>query len=284
MKQQNYVPNLVPTANLAVNKNRIKLYESSGSMPTYYLQKGQEFQFELFNPTKSTLLAKIILNGQAISQGGLILRPGERVYLERFIDVPKKFVFDTYLVSNTEEVKKAIEDNGDVKVEFYREYVKPYIPPFKSPFQQDTYFPINATPYIYYDGQLTRNFSSDNLGGLGLASSDFSYFSSSELSLENPMNQHANKLRKKTLLDNPNKSTKSIETGRIEKGSESNQKFEIVNKEFDLIPFHTIEYKLLPVSEKINTSDDINVKRYCTNCGKKVNKTDKFCSNCGKKV
>ena len=78
--------------------------------------------------------------------------------------------------------------------------------------------------------------------------------------------------------------TKSIETGRVEAGSSSDQKFEYVNKSFDYYAFHTVECKLLPISQKINTAEDINIKRYCTNCGKKSIKTDKFCSQCGNKL
>jgi len=111
----------VPTANIAVNKSRIKIYENDGDMPTYYLQKGQEFQIELYNPTQGTVLAKIFLNNTAISQGGLVLKPGQRVFLDRYLDVAKKFLFDTYEVSNSEETKKAIEKNGDFKVEFFKE-------------------------------------------------------------------------------------------------------------------------------------------------------------------
>src|SRR6185369_9879640 len=96
-----------PTAQLCINKSRLKVYNKETS-PTYYLTNGQEFQIELFNPTTDTILAKIQLNGKYISQGGLVLRPGERVFLERYIDVAKKFLFETYEVANTSEVKQAI--------------------------------------------------------------------------------------------------------------------------------------------------------------------------------
>ena len=109
----------VPTANIAVNKSRLKVYKNTGDMPTYYLQKGQEFQIELFNPTTDVILAKIILNGNPISQGGLVLNPGQRVFLDRYLDVAKKFLFDTYEVSNTEEVKKAIEKSRELLCFFY---------------------------------------------------------------------------------------------------------------------------------------------------------------------
>ena len=77
--------------------------------------------------------------------------------------------------------------------------------------------------------------------------------------------------------------SKSIETGRVEKGSESNQKLDVVYLNWESWAFHTVEYKLLPVSQKINTTQDLNVKRYCTSCGFKLNKTDRFCSQCGGK-
>ena len=46
-----------PTANLAINKSRMKVYGKNSEVPTYYLNKGQEFQIELFNPTTNNILA-----------------------------------------------------------------------------------------------------------------------------------------------------------------------------------------------------------------------------------
>jgi hypothetical protein len=54
--------------------------------------------------------------------------------------------------------------------------------------------------------------------------------------------------------------SKSIETGRVEKGSNSDQKIKLIDAEFSTYPFHTIKYKMLPISQKINTTEDINVK------------------------
>src|ERR1039458_9402684 len=122
MKQTICEPTGLPTANLAIAKSRIRLHKTAGSLPTYYLENGTEFQLELFNPTSDTILAKIEMNGKSISQGGLVLKPGVRVFLDRYLDVAKKFKFDTYEVSNTSEVKKAIAENGDLKVQFFKEY------------------------------------------------------------------------------------------------------------------------------------------------------------------
>ena len=267
------IPN--PTAQICINKSRLKVYNKETS-PTYYLEKGQEFQIELFNPTKNTLLAKIQLNGKAISQGGLVLKPGQRVFLERYLDVAKKFLFDTYEVSNTEEVKKAIEDNGDFKVEFYRE---------STPI--NTY---NGSAIITYNNSnpftLTDNTASYN-GYLNLSNGITSTYSTNGLMncssslTSNVTNDSFEPIQQKPILKRS--LTKSIETGRVEAGSSSDQKFEYVNKSFDYYAFHTVECKLLPISQKINTLEDINVKRYCTNCGTKQKPEFKFCPSCGEK-
>jgi len=272
-----------PQAHIAINKSRLKIYNKNSDTPTYYLQKGQEFQLELFNPTVKTILAKIFLNGNAISQGGLVLRPGERVFLDRYIDVAKKFLFDTYEVSNTSEVKQAIEDNGDFKVEFYREYTPNYFGTtlggyynFGDYLSNIGSISTNSNINGYYGGNITLTTTSSN-GNLNLTTND-TYLSNSIPTSLNYM----------STPEGPNirqvKSKKTIETGRVEQGSESDQKLQTVNKNWEHYPFHTIEYKMLPLSQKINTTDDVKVKRYCTNCGSKLGPTHKFCSNCGSKA
>ena len=302
MKKTNYAPNVVPTASVAVNKSRIKLYEKGVDMPTYYLQKGQEFQLEIFNPTPHVILTKIILNSKAISQGGLVLNPGQRVFLDRYLDVPKKFLFDTYEVSNTSEVKKAIESNGDIKIEFYKEQEEIKI----LPYQQQPWLGLTTyTTNGFYNGSINntgagtpQDFLSTRTSGSVINTSgnnDMVNYSSSisqnSLDLMGSLDLGMDSLKslsddftpKHTLKRKLVRSAKTIETGRVEVGSDSSQTFKYVNKKFQYFPFHTIEYKLLPVSQKINTIDDLNVKVYCVNCGHKLTKTDKFCGQCGTK-
>lgn len=277
--KKSYWTETVPTANIAVNKSRIKLYDKGFEMPTYYLQKEQEFQIEVFNPTSNVILAKIHLNGKAISQGGLVLNPGQRVFLDRYFDVAQKFLFDTYEVANTEEVKKAIENNGDLKVEFYKEQQYVTAPNWFGP--DWTYRPwatYTSSPVI---GTTTNtnglNLTSTNTSTSFLCSGNITHTSyDSKLSFSNDLASIRNTPK--------SKKSKSIETGRVEKGSYSSQEFKTVSKSFEPVPFHTVEYKLLPASQKINTVDDVNVKRYCTNCGHKLGKTDKFCGQCGTKA
>ena len=296
----------VPTANIAVNKSRIKVYNTEGEMPTYYLQSGQEFQIEIFNPTTEVVLAKITLNNKALSQGGLVLNPGQRVFLDRYLDVAKKFLFVTYEVANTNEVKKAIENNGDVKVEFFRERVQQYLGSSLTLQGSGTYGGSFGNPTLVSNtggyaningstcttGNATFTSTSANIGNLsntsGVANTAF-YNSSVTMDSFNASDvtysQRTEPVKKSKLrtLSSMVRS-KSIETGRVEQGSSSDQTFKTVNKDFEYFAFHTVEYKLLPVSQKINTVEDLNVKVYCTNCGAKLGKGHKFCSSCGTKA
>ena len=296
MYKKTYEAPTVPTAMIAVNKSRLKVYNNTGDMPTYYLQKGQEFQIELFNPTTDVILAKIILNGNPISQGGLVLNPGQRVFLDRYLDVAKKFLFDTYEVSSSEEVKKAIEKNGDFKVEFYRERIPNY-------FTNNGSLTINSSNARGFSGNLNNTISgngnsvnltntSGHIGTTALYSSsvDTNFFDQNATKSFPTLDSMDDTLSLDSIPDVTRFSktlksrSKSIETGRVEQGSVSDQKVVTVDKKFEYWAFHTIEYKMLPVSQKINTVEDINVKVYCTNCGAKLGKGHKFCGQCGTKA
>ena len=84
----------MPCAYITKGRQRIKQFGQN-----VYLKNGSEFEIELYNPSRQTVLSKIKINGEFINGGGVILRPGERVFLERYIDVPRKFKYETYTVS-----------------------------------------------------------------------------------------------------------------------------------------------------------------------------------------
>jgi hypothetical protein len=78
------------------------------------------------------------------------------------------------------------------------------------------------------------------------------------------------------------KKSKSIETGRIEKGEQSNQNFTNSYEQFNYYTSHTIKFKIQPTSTKnINVEE---IRQYCTECGVKVKKNFKFCPSCGNKL
>jgi hypothetical protein len=245
MKRKKYSIGENPTVNITVKKSRLKNYYVNSNQ-TYYLNNGTEFEIELFNPTNENVLAEIKLNGKTISNGGLVLKPGQRVYLERFLDSHQKFLFETYSVENTNEVLSAIVNNGELSVSFYKE--KQY---FNTPYFYTDYYYTNYTNNIINNINNNSTKSCKNL-------SEFITCS----------------------VNNNN----NIETGRIEKGSHSNQKFNNVDIEFNYFSFYEYSCKLLPLSQKITTDSDLKVRNYCKNCGHKLGKTDIYCGQCGTKI
>lgn len=77
---------------------------------------------------------------------------------------------------------------------------------------------------------------------------------------------------------------KEKETGIISKGNNSDQKFSYLDMNFESLPFNKVSIKILPESEKIYDDKDFKHRKYCSECGKKVNQNDKFCSHCGTKL
>ena len=106
-----------PTAHITKKKSRLKVYNGH----VVFLNDKDNFEFEIHNPKNKTVLCKIKLNGEYISTGGIVLKPGQRVFLERFLDSNNKFEFSTYKVKDTSENRSAIDLNGDVLIEFYDE-------------------------------------------------------------------------------------------------------------------------------------------------------------------
>lgn len=245
----------VPSAFITKNKQRIR---QNGD--TVYLQDGETFEIELFNPTQRDLLAKIEINKTLISAGGIILRPGERIFLERYIDTNNKFVFQTYEVENTEEVLEATRDNGLVTISFVKELQNIQTIKYNDCYINGVYqWPTGSTQRVW------TTWVSDHT-----AMYDFS-----NTNITNDVTTFYNH---NTTFDS------TIETGKIEKGELSNQQFITVNKKFEQIPIKTVEWRILPKSREVVTSKEV-YKRYCTNCGSRIKKSNyKFCPHCGTSV
>lgn len=269
-----------PEAHIAINKNRIKEYEKRSYQPKVYLEDGQEFQFELFNPKTDDVLAKIELDGEPISDKGVVLRPGERVFLDRFLDTRKKFKFDTYEIPNEEEAKEAASFNGEVKVTFFdRDRITELDE--KERFFNDLkrWFDTSSTPLPqpWETGPTWIRNASDSDGHVGEpASSGFYSTNAVNTSITNSMSAKI-----KASASNETRSA-SIETGRVEEGDTSSQQFQTVDKRFNSFPTASYFYKILPVSQKEVTTEDFNaVKKYCAMCGAKKKPKYNFCPYCG---
>jgi hypothetical protein len=231
-----------------------------------YLDDKEEFLIELYNPLQQSVLTEIKLNGQSISKSGLVLNPGQRYYLDCFLDDKKKFVFNTYDVDDSNETLNAIAKNGLLEVFFYKESVVTINNWNRfNTIVVDRYYPWNCFSGYYGTGTINTistgsaygNVYSSATGttvGCGSAFTTTTNTGSlnplvttainGTLNVNNTMYSDTNSL--KTNLS----STRSIETGRVGKGDKSKQKFESVDMDFDNHYIASTIIQMLPNSRK----------------------------------
>lgn len=192
------------------------------------------------------------MNGKLISTSGIVLKPGVRVYLERFLDTPKHFAFETYVVDGSDsQAVAAITQNGDIVVDFYDEDVP--VPKVIINDYQPLYRQYNSL-----NGNTVNCFYSNSSSLVGTVTS---------ASMENSIVKQSRSLK---------------ETGRVEQGSHSNQEFKQYNGKFESFARTVVHLKLLPFSEKPFEIQDL--AEYCTNCGTRNKKGNyNYCPKCGHK-
>jgi DNA-directed RNA polymerase subunit M/transcription elongation factor TFIIS len=258
-----------PCAYITKGRQRIKQFGQN-----VYLKDGSEFEIELYNPSRQTVLSKIKINGEFINGGGIILKPGERVFLERYLDIPNKFKFETYTVDTTNETMNAIANNGDVEILFYEEQAI-FTLGLNNP--TITYGSYN---YADYKSQIGNNFYTTN--GIDFSNTSNSTISLTSMNSSNNTTPRSSKYEKREQPERRIKS-KSIETGRVEKGSSSDQSFTEVSKNFNSWTVSTSVWKILPESQKPVEKKDLVEK--CPKCSTKVKKSSwKFCPECGSEL
>lgn len=216
------------------NRGRAKIYQPQSKV---YLNDNEEFEIELFNPSSYNVKAIIKIDGKTIMQGGLVLRSGERVYLECFPGNKKKFTFKTYEVENSNEAIEAISENGNVEINFYREKIIDYY--FYNRTNFDTSIPIGNTR-CYDNTSTVFGSPTTTLTNFGSSSDTVTtaYFSS------------------------------NIETGQVDGGLQSNQDFTTVDMDFETWVLSSYSFKLLPMSQKPAEPKEFKVDK------KKVNTID----------
>ena len=268
-----------PCAYITKDKKRLKQVGQN-----VYLKNGDEFELELFNPSSNTVLSKIKLDGNYISGGGIVLKPGQRIFLERYLDDARKFKFETYEVDGTSnEVLDAISGNGDVVIDFFDEYKQPvwtnnisYGGSFGGPtYSTNTGGSFQPPTHTTNTGGIT--FTTNGFAGSTTGTASYSTLTAGiNSAMFNTSSGNLNISGKKEVTMD------SLETGRVEKGGKSDQSFQTVNKSFNHYACSTSIWKILPESQKQYNNKDLKV--YCGNCGKKRKKdSDKFCSSCGTK-
>jgi hypothetical protein len=217
-----------------------------------------EFEIELYNPTKEKIMAMIDLNGKPISSSGIILKPGQRVFLERFLDDEKKFLYETYVVNNNKETKEAIVDNGKVTVKFYRESKpRPRSLSYGSVFNGSSGFGWSEVVYTNYKYDPTITYNTNDFTGIN------SFFTNT------------------SSVINTKISDKNVETGSVEKGGLSNQELKSTNGDFEWFYTWIDDWQIMPYSYQPKTAKDL-VER-CAKCNTKLKSNYKFCPECGEK-
>lgn len=286
-----------------------------------FINNGTEFQIKLFNPLQEKVGARISMNGK-VSNHILVLNPGEDVVVDRFIDEQKRMKFDTYEYDSGNSLAvNAIQRNGDIEISFFKEYQESnVIITSGTYYHMDGVFTDfdmkNTNNRIYTTGNIglgnttanttlnvngtTTNTDNVFLGqSAGSPSEDYATLNNvagmGDVTLDAFDNEfvspgvprvekdQSNTTRSKSAKSK--KLTKSLkkETGRIEKGEKSDQDFEKVELNFNTMSFHTVRYKLKPLSEKPTTITEI--REYCTGCGYRIrNKSWSYCPKCGGKV
>ena len=275
-----------------------------------FLNNGDEFQIRLFNPLSEKIGAQVTINGKSSSHL-LVLNPGEDVVVDRFIDEQRRMIFETYQYDDgSQAARNAVANNGIIQINFHKEFVPIQWPVYNNTITT-TYPSFSGSSGPYATLHNTAGIGSVNIGnsgtlGGGTTSNCFhlsaditmdmnnTVFTASSQPFVSPgiycMDKDLSFVSDeqpeiKSRSGSSRKLSKSIlkETGRVEKGEKSDQRFKSVDIQFETYAFHTIIYHLKPMSEKNSYVKE--VREYCTACGYRL-RNDKwmFCPKCGEKL
>jgi Zn finger protein HypA/HybF involved in hydrogenase expression len=308
-----------PSVTITKNKNELKVYQGN----QIYLNHGDNFELKFFNPLNYKIGIEILFNGIRKGDNYLVLNPGQDITLDRFLDEQRKMLFETYTVDgNNKAAVKAIEQNGLITFNFYKEYhntnnvndvkVNYNFPPEPYNYskgnvrskgsngtkgfngtngtggsQQFGSLNTNSRIYSSTPGVYTQDFSSDiGSGTLSLSNITSTSTNVSNLSSANSTFTSSLPFQQDYIFPSsagPAQKIDTIETGRVEKGELSSQNLRQVNAQFQSEAFHSVSYKLLPYSAK--SVEITEVRHYCTSCGYRLRKESwKFCPRCGDKI
>ena len=230
-----------------------------------FLKDKEEFEIELFNPLTVSVLADIKLNGQSVSKTGLVVKPGQRVYLDCFIDDRKKFKFSTYEIENSGEALDATQNNGVLEVFFYKEDVIT-LNNWQRRFDRiivEKHYPYNPypwyNPYTIYGSSGVSTFTTNGSNALGTTTTSNVYNSSNNINCS--YTSHVDLPNLNVAGSNNMNSLKSIETGRVEKGEKSKQKFTEVDMDFEKNYISSTIIQILPESRKPAEIKQIKTKQ-----------------------
>jgi len=249
-----------------------------------FLEDKEEFEIELFNPLTVSVLADIKLNGQSISKTGLVVKPGQRVYLDCFIDDKKKFKFSTYEIENSGEALDATQNNGLLEVFFYKEDVIT-LDNWQRKFDRiivEKHYPVyypTYPSYPYYRPSIWFGTTSPTYGGscvttnlnngiIGTTTTSNAYYSSNNVvncSYTSDVNVPYGGTTVNNLSNSFSITPSSLETGRVEKGEKSKQKFTEVDMDFEKHYISSTIIQILPESRKPAEVKDVKKSKQESN-------------------
>jgi hypothetical protein len=248
-----------PSAWIVSPKDRGRKPIKSGNI---FLNDKEEFEIELFNPLTVSVLADIKLNGQSISKTGLVLKPGQRFYLDCFVDDKKKFIFSTYEIDGGQESLDATQNNGLLEVFFYKEDIIT-LDNWKNKMDKviiERYYPVYYPTYkpypwnnIYCGGSFGGEYGTTNciIGNTTTTNVDLSNLNIGGSINMTPINSSYTS-NSSDLFTTPISANmmSDLETGRVERGSSSSQKFTEIEMDFEKNYISSTIIQILPESRK----------------------------------
>lgn len=253
-----------PSAIITVAGSEKKIYQNG----QIFLNNGENFEIRFFNPLQTKIGVEILFDGIKKNDGYLVLKPGEDVILDRFLDDKKKMLYETYTIdANNSAAVNAAKMNGLIEFKFYKEYFKP------RDYNLNGFYKCSSrtyTPPAIFSHEV--DYSDEVVGGAS--------FSATMDNLTFDINESIGCYNTSSTIDySPTETKNLVETGRIEKGSESEQEMKIVDMQFESHAFHTIKYQLKPTSQlNIDVSE---IRNYCSRCGYRLRKNSwRFCPKC----
>jgi hypothetical protein len=221
-----------------------------------FLNDGEEFEIELFNPLTVSVLSDIKLNGQSISKTGLVLKPGQRFYLDCFVDDKKKFIFSTYEIDGSQESLDATQNNGLLEVFFYKEDIIT-LDNWKTKMDKviiERYYPVYYPTYRSYPWN--NIYCGGSFGNAGYGTTNCiigNTTTNTSMYTSNSADLSTTPISANMMSD--------LETGRVERGSSSSQKFTEIEMDFEKNYISSTIIQILPESRKpVEVSEILNKK------------------------